>query len=426
MKKGAERAIDERRAERRQAVAEQQESEAMIQTLFRISKKLNATLNVGRLLDDLAQEAIQIVQGESGFAGLRTAEGMTVRKYFKQGKAIPFNHTWPAGEDIPGWVLKYGIAYGTSDAPNDPIMEHNLPINADVHSVICTPILDSLGGVLGYFAIRNKADGEGFTPSDQELLMALSPAASIAIQNALAYEQRLEVEAELKDSYEQVRALAAKLEAVREEERTGLARELHDQLGQALTALKLDLSRLTGRLVEKDVALARDATAITEQMDALVKTVRRIATELRPGVLDTLGLAASIEWQAHDFQKRTGIQCVVDLPEQDLAVAQTKSTALFRIFQETLTNVTRHAQAQRVDVKLEAARNWLILKVHDDGRGIQRGQTAGTGSLGLLGMRERAELLGGAFNIRSAPGQGTTITVSVPFTSTNDQDQPGE
>ena len=411
-----EQRVGERTAELGRAVAELKQSEATIQTLFRISRKLNATLNVESLLDSLAQEAIQIVNGESGFAGLRTADGMTVHKYFRRGQAIPFDYTWPAGQGIPGWVLQYKIPYGTSDAANDPLMQQDLPINVDVRSIICTPILDSVGDVLGYFDIRNKTGDAGFTLSDQEMLMALSPEASIAIQNALAYEQRLQAEAELTDSYKQLRALAAKLEAVREEERTGLARELHDQLGQALTALKFDLARLTGRLVEKDASLGSEVKAITAQMDTMVKTVRRIATELRPGVLDSLGLAASIEWQAREFQKRMGVQCAVDLPAQDLRLARTQSTALFRIFQETLTNVARHAKAQHVDVKLEATRDWLTLRVYDDGRGIQRGEVAGTGSLGLLGMRERMELLGGTFDIRGEPGEGTTVTVSIPFT----------
>jgi signal transduction histidine kinase len=413
---GSEQRVGERTAALGKAVEKLKQSEAMVQTLFRISKKLNATLNVGSLLDDLAQEAIQIVNGESGFAGLNTADGMTVRKYFRQGEAIQFDHTWQAGQDIPGWVLKYKIPYGTSDAANDPVMLHDLPINGGVRSVICTPILDSVGDVLGYFDIRNKKDGPGFTLNDQEMLMALSPAASIAIQNAMAYEQRVQAETELSYSYERLRALAAKLEEVREEERVGIARELHDQLGQALTALKFDLAQLTVRLVEKDATLAREAKAITTQMDAMVKTVRRIATELRPGVLDNLGLAASIEWQAREFQKRMGIPCTVDVPEQQMPLTRAQSTALFRIFQETLTNVARHAQAQHVHVELTAANSELTLRVHDDGRGIQRAEVAGTRSLGLLGMRERAELLGGAFDIRSAPGKGTTVTVSTPFT----------
>ena len=409
-----EQRVSERTVELRAAVAQLKQSEATIQTLFRISKKLNATLEVGTILDELAQEAIRIVNGESGFAGLRTADGMTVRKYFRQGVAIPFEHTWPLGQGIPGWVLQYKVPYGTSDAAHDPVIQHELAINADVRSIICTPILDSVGEVLGYFDIRNKQDGEGFTISDQEMLMALAPAASIAIQNALAYQQRLATVAELKESSRQLQALAANLELAREEERTQIARELHDQLGQALTAMKFDLAWLTDRLVQKDATLAQKAKTVTAQMDTMIKTVRRIATELRPGMLDDLGLAASIEWQARDFEKRTGIVCAVSVPAEDLPLARAQSVALFRIFQEALTNVARHASAQHIEVKLTATPEALTLQVHDDGRGIQAQEIAGLHSLGLLGMRERAKRLGGTFDIQGVPGDGTIVTVSIP------------
>jgi signal transduction histidine kinase len=297
------------------------------------------------------------------------------------------------------------------------VMQHDLAINADVRSIICTPILDSVGEVLGYFDIRNKQDGEGFTISDQEMLMALAPAASIAIQNALAYQQRLSAEVELTESYERLRALAANLEAVREEERTQIARELHDQLGQALTAMKFDLAWLTARLAPKDATLARKAKAVTAQMDTMIKTVRRIATELRPGMLDDLGLAASIEWQARDFEKRTGIVCEVSVSSPDLPLTRAQSVALFRIFQEALTNVARHASAQHIDVTLRVAATpeTLTLQVHDDGRGIQADEITGLHSLGLLGMRERAQRLGGTFDIQGVPGDGTIVTVSIPL-----------
>lgn len=409
-----EQRVSERTAELLAAVTQLKQSEAMIQTLFRISNKLNATLEVDTILDELAQEAIRLVNGESGFAGLRTADGMIVRKYFRQGVAIPFEHTWTLGQGIPGWVLQYKVPYGTSDAAHDPVIQHELAINADVCSLICTPILDSVGEVLGYFYIRNK-QGAGFTISDQDMLMALAPAASIAIQNALAYQQRLVTVAELEASSRQLQALAANLELAREEERTHIARELHDQLGQALTAMKFDLSWLADRLGRKSAILAQKAKAITAQMDTMIKTVRRIATELRPGMLEDLGLAASIEWQARDFEKRTGIVCTVTVPPEDLPLARSQSVGLFRIFQEALTNVARHAHAQTIAVTLAVTFEALTLQVHDDGRGIQTHEIAGLHSLGLLGMRERAQQLGGAFDIRGAPGHGTTVTVSIPL-----------
>jgi signal transduction histidine kinase len=171
---------------------------------------------------------------------------------------------------------------------------------------------------------------------------------------------------------------------------------------------------MTDRLVQKDPTLAHKAKALTSQMDAMIKTVRRIATELRPGMLDDLGLAASIEWQARDFEKRTGIVCEVRMSAQDLSVSRAQSLALFRIFQEALTNVARHAHARHVRVQLAVTSEELTLQVNDDGRGIQTDEITGRGSLGLLGMRERAQRLGGAFNIQGAPGSGTVVTVSIP------------
>ena len=132
-------------------------------------------------------------------------------------------------------------------------------------------------------------------------------------------------------------------------------------------------------------------------------------------MLDDLGLAASIEWQAREFQKRTGVRCEVSVPEQELQLAPAQSTALFRILQETLTNVVRHADAKHVKVQLEVANRSLTMRVHDDGRGFRSAEVANTRSLGLLGMRERAELLGGSFSVRGFPGEGTTVTVSIPL-----------
>ena len=178
--------------------------------------------------------------------------------------------------------------------------------------------------------------------------------------------------------------------------------------------MKFDLAWLTDRLVQKDATLARKAKSVTAQMDTMIKTVRRLATELRPGMLDYLGLVASIEWLARDFEKRTSIVCEVSVSSPDLPLPRAQSLALFRIFQEALTNVARHASAQLIEVRLAATPEALMLQVHDNGRGIQAGEIAGLHSLGLLGMRERAQRFGGTFDIQGVPGDGTIVTVSIP------------
>ncbi len=404
----------DRASELREAKAQLGQTEEIVQTLFRVSNKLNATLDVELILDMLAQEAIQIVNGESGFAGLRTPEGMTVHKYFQDGAAIPFEHTWALGEGVPGWVLKYKVPYGTSDAQNDPLIRHELSINANIHSVICTPILDSIGEVIAYFDIRNKQGEEVFTINDQEMLLTMAPVASIAIQNALAYQQRMATVTELEESSKQLEELAASLETAREEERTKISRELHDELGQALTAVKFDLATLANQLEGKDETLAQKAKDIISQMNTLIKTVRRIATELRPGMLDDLGFMASLEWLVHDFEKRSGIECKLSLQQEDVNLTSEQSLAIFRIVQEALTNVARYADARHVDIQVEKIGDHLFVELHDDGLGIKQQEISSTHSLGLLGMRERAKYLGGKFEIKGIPNKGTTIKVSIP------------
>jgi PAS domain S-box-containing protein len=418
LKAELEQRVSERTSELREVVTQLKQSEELIQTLFRISNKLNSTLDVDNILDELAQEAIQLVNGESGFAGLRTPKGMNVKRYFDNGEAIPFEHTWHPGEGIPGWVLKYKVPYGTNDIDNDTHIQKNLAINNNICSIICTPIMDSIGEVIGFFEIHNKQGAEVFGISDQEMLLTLAPVASIAIQNALAYQKRLDTVAELKESSRQLEELAAKLESTREEERLLISRELHDQLGQSLTAMKFDMTSLSSQLKGQDESLVLKAQDILTQLNTMIKTVRRIATELRPGMLDDLGLVASIEWQADDFQKRTGIQCKVAAPSTHLNLNHDQALVLFRISQEALTNVARYAGADHVDIQINSDGEWIHLEIHDNGRGIRPEEIYGGQSLGLLGMRERVKHIGGIFNVQGIPEIGTTIKVSIPIDKT--------
>ena len=227
--------------------------------------------------------------------------------------------------------------------------------------------------------------------------------------------KRKQAEAELKRSQEELRNLTTHLQSVREEERRSLARDIHDDLGQALTALKMDLSML-GKKFPKDQKTLFDKTqAISKLMDTSIKTVKRISTELRPDVLDDLGLTAAIEWQAEEFQQRTGITCEVTSDPRDIILDRDRSTAIFRIFQESLTNVARHAQATRVTASLKEKAGTLELKVRDNGRGINKEQISDPKSFGLIGMRERVYPWEGQVKIKSVPGKGTTVAVRIPL-----------
>ena len=227
-------------------------------------------------------------------------------------------------------------------------------------------------------------------------------------------ERRL-AEESLRTSRDQLRVLAGRLETVREEERAAVARQIHDVLAQELTRLKLDIVWLHGRLTKRPVrargAVPARLAEMTKTVDVAIKSVQRLATELRPSVLDSLGLVAAIDWHLRDFQKRTRIQCHVDLPAEELAVDPRVATAVYRILQESLTNVVRHAAASHVDVAVRQDDGMLVLRVGDDGCGAPPGVLASPQSIGLAGMRERALLLGGQFEMTSHPGAGTTIEV---------------
>ena len=220
-------------------------------------------------------------------------------------------------------------------------------------------------------------------------------------------------EQELRASSEQLRNLAAHLLSVREEERARISREVHDELGQSLTAVKMDLAWLAGRLPRRNGQMLKRIRSTGQLADSIIQSIRRISTELRPAVLD-LGLAAAVEWQVQEFQTRSGIQCTVRLLTRE-EVASNASTAMFRIFQETLTNVARHAKATRAEVVLQKQQDRLVLLIRDNGRGFDQADPSLSNSLGLLGMRERAAILGGQVNISSAPGKGTTVRVQIPL-----------
>ncbi len=229
--------------------------------------------------------------------------------------------------------------------------------------------------------------------------------------------ERKQAEEALRVSREQLRRLAARLHAVREEERVHIARELHDQLGQALTGLHMDLTRLANKLPETQPAMRERIDLMVALLDSTVDITRGISARLRPPVLDDMGLEAAVEWQADDFSQRTGIACdvVADLGGASLEAGRT--TAVFRIMQEALTNVARHAEASHVSVLLEREAGEAVLHVEDDGKGISDTVLDAVSSLGLVGMRERAGALGGRVIIEPRAEGGTTVELRMPVGS---------
>ena len=224
---------------------------------------------------------------------------------------------------------------------------------------------------------------------------------------------------ERKHAEDALRALSARLRSAREEEGTRIAREIHDELGGILTGLKWDLEKIDNALNNaNDNSHLSEIHARIDSMTTLIETtistVRRIASELRPGVLDDLGLVAAIEWQIEQFQSRAGLKCHWTNNASDVELTRERATAVFRILQEILTNVLRHARATNLYVKLSRNKNYFELEVKDDGQGITESQRMNSRSLGLLGMKERALLVGGEVRITGKQGVGTTVLVRVP------------
>ena len=232
--------------------------------------------------------------------------------------------------------------------------------------------------------------------------------------------QRILSEEELRSSRQQLRDLTAHIQTAREEERTAMAREIHDELGQTLSALKIDISGLEKRFSSDQKPLFEITDSMKKVISSTADVVDRISSELRPGLLDDLGLLAAMDWQVGEFQKRTGIKCEISLKIAKEKLDQELSTAVFRIFQETLTNIARHSRAASVKVKFEEKDDKLYLKVKDNGVGITEQQKSDSKSYGLIGMRERTRYLGGDFKISGRKNKGTTVIATFPLS------KPGE
>lgn len=261
-------------------------------------------------------------------------------------------------------------------------------------------------------------DGRAVWLRDFVNVLQKNDSAGVLIGVMIDITREKESEERLSKSREQLRALSAHLQSVREEERTKVAREIHDDLGQVLTALKMDLALLNKGMLETSAVVPRkelmeEIGSMCKLVDQTIKTVRRICTELRPEVLDHLDLKAAMEWQIQEFLARSGMTCEFNSNIVSVALDRDSATALFRIFQETLTNVARHSNASHVKISLQENENQLTMEVSDNGRGITEENIANSKSFGLLGIKERALILGGEVEIIGVPEKGTTVTVRI-------------
>ncbi|MEO8085736.1 MAG: histidine kinase [Bacteroidota bacterium] len=223
--------------------------------------------------------------------------------------------------------------------------------------------------------------------------------------------------ADIKSSRLELRRLTAHLETIREEERTAMAREIHDELGQQLTGIKMDLSLMLNDLSVKAPVTMEKVSEIIENVDVTIKSIRKISSELRPFVIDDLGLIAALDWQCREFEKRFAIPCTLNTKLKDQHFEKPLNTAVFRIYQETLTNIARHSKATEVKSKASLEGDNLVLTITDNGVGFKKEEALQRRTLGIIGMKERAIMVGGELKIETAAGFGTKIILKVPVRS---------
>ena len=419
-----------------------------LSALYSVATVVNQSLDIETVLNSVMYKVLEIFSFDAACVRLLSEDGKELRTLAQEGteNLSLFEGRLSLGpKRLVVLVLNSEKPLYCEDMQNDP--EYNRmsyskrSLMAGFRGSLIFP-LKVKNRPIGAMSFYSKSPHR-FSPSEVKLIHSIADHMGIAIENAQLYEQtakqavelaksvgdteaakrELEIDIaerkrmgeELKTSREQFRNLAAHLQSVREEERTRMAREVHDELGQSLTALKMDLSWLSKKLPKNQGPLLQKISSMSGYVDETVKMVRRIATELRPGVLDDLGIVAAIEWHLREFRNRTGIAYKFSSQLETLPLGKMQSTAVFRILQETLTNVARHAAASQVEVSLEKVEGCVVLRVSDNGRGIKESAMRDTKSLGLLGMRERAVLIGGEVRINGRAGEGTTVTVRIPL-----------
>jgi signal transduction histidine kinase len=404
------------------------------ETLLAVSKVVGSNLGLAEVLRATTRELARALGADIGSVWRLEPSERTLSPVAGYGYRVP--KTLRAATSSPlafanlltAAQRKSGAPIYSSDSAKQGRFDHPF-LNLVRHRSILIQPFRVRSQMAGVFVLVWTRARHRFTPVELRLVDAIAQQAGIAIENAelLVSMQQFNEELErrvlhrtaqlnltydeLRGSREELRALSLHVEQVREQDRTRISREIHDELGQALTALKMDLARLSRQNGDGDMAGTSRAVAMVDHM---IASVRRIAAELRPQILDDLGLLPALEWQAQDFASRTGVKSRFRCTGTAAGIDAERSTALFRMFQEILTNVARHAEATQVQIRLAIGRTSIRLDVRDNGRGMREIPSHRMG-LGLLGMRERAAAFGGDVAIQSGPHQGTQVRIRIPL-----------
>lgn len=387
--------------ERRTLFAEMAQRANALETLLQVSAQLNEDLNPATLIRRLIIHSVNLVEAVGGLGGLVDGQGVITNHYWFQG-------AWHRLE-MDALALAESVIESKRPIVVNTYAHHKdaspfLAATYQIHNALCLPILNLNDEPIGFLEVHNKmGDAAKFTQTDVELMASLANAAAVALGNSHLFKELNKQGAEL-------RALSAKLVTVLEDERRRIAHELHDEAGQLLVGIKLNLRILAQQLPNELQTAVDDLRAQVNQAN---EKLQALARGLRPPTLDKLGLTAALEKLTQDLAQSSGLRIELETAVTQNSLNQQVEIAAYRIIQEALTNIVRHTNARQVWVSIVHKEDALNLKVRDNGQGFDLTGRSESG-LGLLGMRERAAMLGGHFHIDTQPGQGVSIQVKLP------------
>ena len=413
-----------REAEVRRLQKRAEENILRLNRLYSVLSKVNEAIVRVREPKELYEKICRIIVEEGGFrlawVGLLEPASREVRVAASYGESAYLEGIRIVAADVPegrgptGRAVREDHYVVSTDFEDDPRLQpwRDRARAHGLRSLAAFP-LHTGGRVIGALTIYSDKPGF-FNDEEVSLLLSLSEDISFALDSIETEKKRSTAEDALHDSMEELRNLTVHLQEVREAERTSIARDIHDELGQIITALRMDLVWIKNACKDQE-ALFNKSNDMLALVDSTIHSIQNIIASLRPSILDVLGIYAAIEWQAEELKKMTGISCDLMLPSEEVPISEKISTNIFRIVQELFTNITRYARATIVSLSLNRIDDTLVLNVSDNGVGIRPHDISNPTSFGIIGIRERVFSMGGDIKIAGSPGSGTSIRITIPL-----------
>ncbi len=393
--------------------------EETINTLLRIGEKLYSSLEINQILDSLVTESIQIANAEGGYACVWNEDKFVVNRYYHKNHWEYFEKQYVPDDSIIKKFSNVGDKAIFANAENLNDIDNELVEKYKIQQAISVPLYNSDGDLIGFFEIHNKLTSKGFSRDDVSLLSAFARSASISLVKSMNYDQLRKAEKQIRNSENELRNLAVQLQYARETERQRIAREVHDELGQLFTGINLNVS-LLAELLEQNKKpsvneILDELHSVQKFVDNGIQAVRNISGSLRSYVLDHLGLVPAVQEYCREIERMSNIKCNFNSVLESFNFGDEKNVALFRIIQEAITNVLRHADATEINISINKLINNLEIIISDNGKGLEEKNDLKVNSMGILGMKERAIFLNGKLKIESIKSKGTTIHLLIPL-----------